>query len=47
VAAIQTVRSEKEAGTALGTQPAAGTAAEPGTPVLLVTSGGPSGQAAD
>lgn len=47
VAAIQTVRSEEEAGTALGTQPAAGTAAEPGTPVLLVTSGGPSGKAAD
>lgn len=41
VAAIQTVKSEEEAGTALRTQPAAGTAAEPGTPVFLVTSSGP------
>jgi beta-lactam-binding protein with PASTA domain len=47
VAAIQTVKSEVEAGTTLKTQPAAGTSAEPGTPVFLVTSGGPSGQAGD
>jgi excisionase family DNA binding protein len=47
VAAIQTVKSEVEAGTTLRTKPAAGTAAESGTPVFLVTSGGPSGQAAD
>jgi excisionase family DNA binding protein len=47
VAAIQTVKSEVEAGTTLRTQPAAGTSAEPGTPVFLVTSGGPSGQAGD
>ena len=43
VAAIQTVESEKEAGTAVGTEPSVGTAAEPGTPVLLKMSGGPTG----
>jgi excisionase family DNA binding protein len=44
VAAIQTVESEEEAGTVLRTQPAVGTAAEPGSPVFLVMSGGPAGQ---
>jgi excisionase family DNA binding protein len=44
VAAIQTVESEEEAGTVLETQPAVGTAAEPGTPVFLVVSGGPTGR---
>lgn len=43
VAAIQTVKSQEEAGATLRTQPAAGTAAEPGTPVFLVMSGGPTG----
>lgn len=43
VAAIQTDESEKEAGTAVGTEPSVGTAAEPGTPVLLKMSGGPTG----
>jgi excisionase family DNA binding protein len=44
VAAIQTVKSEEEAGTVLRTQPEVGTAAEPETPVFLVMSGGPTGQ---
>jgi excisionase family DNA binding protein len=44
VAAIQTVNSEEEAGTVLRTQPAVGTKAEPGTPVFLVMSGGPTGR---
>jgi excisionase family DNA binding protein len=43
VAAMRTVKSEERAGTTLRTQPAAGSAAEPGTPVFLVMSGGPSG----
>ncbi len=43
VAAIRTVQSEAEAGTAVGTEPSVRTA-EPGTPVVLVMSGGPSGR---
>ena len=43
VAAIQAVESEKKAGTAVGTEPSVGTAAEPGTPVVLRMSGGPTG----
>jgi excisionase family DNA binding protein len=43
VAAVQTVKSEEEAGTTVATEPAAGSAAEPGTPVVLVMSGGPTG----
>ena len=41
VAAIRTEAGPEEAGTATGTDPAPGTAAEPGTPVTLVMSGGP------
>ncbi len=40
VAAIKTVKSRKEAGTVMRTRPSA---AEPGEPVVLVTSGGPTG----
>jgi excisionase family DNA binding protein len=43
VAAVQTVESEEEDGTAVGTEPSVGTAAEPGTPVVLRMSGGPAG----
>lgn len=43
VAAIRTEAGPEEAGTATGTDPAAGTAAEPGSPVTLVMSGGPGG----
>lgn len=42
VAAIQTVKSDEEAGTALRVEPA-GSAVEPGALVVLVMSGGPSG----
>ncbi|HEX2183290.1 MAG TPA: PASTA domain-containing protein [Rubrobacteraceae bacterium] len=44
VAAIQVVKSDEEAGTVLRTQPAAGTAAEPGSPVFLIMSSGPTGR---
>jgi hypothetical protein len=40
VAAIKTVKSRKEAGTVMRTKPSA---VEPGGPVVLVTSGGPTG----
>ena len=46
VATIQTVKSEVEAGTTLRTKPA-GNGGGVGNPGVLVTSGGPSGQAAD
>jgi excisionase family DNA binding protein len=45
VAAIQTVKSDEEAGTALRVEPA-GSAVEPGAPVVLVMSGGPTGREA-
>ncbi len=43
VAAIRTEASPEEAGTVTGTDPPAGTAAEPGAPVTIVVSGGPGG----
>jgi excisionase family DNA binding protein len=43
VAAIKTVTSEEEAGTTTRTVPAAGSAVGPGTPVVLIMSGGPTG----
>jgi serine/threonine-protein kinase len=44
VAAIRTVKSDEEAGTAVRIEPAAGSSVEPGTPVVLVMSGGPTGK---
>jgi excisionase family DNA binding protein len=44
VAAIRTVKSDEEAGTALRVEPAAGSAVEPGASVVLVMSGGPTGR---
>jgi len=44
VAAIRTVKSEEEAGTAVGTEPSVSTAARPGSQVVLRMSGGPSGK---
>ncbi len=41
VAAIKTEASPEEAGTTTGTEPSAGSTAEPGTPVTLIRSGGP------
>ena len=41
VTAIKTEASPVEAGTATGTEPSAGSAAEPGAPVTLIKSGGP------
>jgi beta-lactam-binding protein with PASTA domain len=46
VAAIQTVKSEEEAETAVGTEPSVGTPVGPGSPVVLRMSGGPSGKEA-
>jgi len=43
VAAIKTVTSQKEAGTTTRTVPSAGSAVGPGTPVVLIVSGGPAG----
>ena len=43
LAAIRTEPGSQEAGTATGTDPEMGTAAEPGTPVTLIVSGGPGG----
>jgi excisionase family DNA binding protein len=43
LAAIRTEADPEEAGKATGTDPEMGTAAEPGTPVTLVVSGGPDG----
>jgi hypothetical protein len=43
VAAIKSVTSRKEAGTVMRTKPSAGSAVKPGTPVILIMSGGPSG----
>ena len=43
VAAIRTQAGPEEAGTATGTDPEVGTAAEPGTPVTLIMSGGSGG----
>ena len=43
IAAVQTVKSREEPGTTVRTEPKAGSAAEPGSPVVLVMSGGPSG----
>jgi len=43
VAAIRTVESKKKAGTAVGTEPSVGAAAESETPVVLRISGGPTG----
>jgi PASTA domain len=41
VTAIKTEASPEEAGTTTGTEPAAGSPAEPGAPVTLIKSGGP------
>jgi excisionase family DNA binding protein len=43
VAAIKAVKSQKDVGTVMRTKPSAGSAVKPGTPVVLVMSGGPSG----
>jgi hypothetical protein len=43
VAAIKSVESQKDAGTVMRTKPSAGSAVEPGTPVVLIMSGGPTG----
>ncbi len=43
VAAIKSVTSRKEAGTVMRTRPSAGSAVKPGTQVILVMSGGPTG----
>jgi hypothetical protein len=43
VGAVKTVASQEEAGTVTRTEPTAGTTVEPGTPVVLVLSGGPTG----
>jgi hypothetical protein len=43
VSAIKVAKSQKEAGTVTRTKPSAGSAVEPGTPVVLVMSGGPTG----
>ncbi|MGH3106071.1 MAG: PASTA domain-containing protein, partial [Rubrobacteraceae bacterium] len=44
VAAIRTVKSDEEAGTALRVEPVAGSAVEPGASVVLVMSGGSTGR---
>ena len=41
VAAIRTEASPEKAGTATGTEPSAGSTAEPGAPVTIIKSGGP------
>ena len=41
VTATKTEASLEEAGTAMGTEPSAGSAADPGSPVTLIVSGGP------
>ena len=43
VAAIKTVTSQEEIGTTTRTVPSAGSAVGPGTPVVLIVSGGPAG----
>jgi hypothetical protein len=43
VAVIKSVESQKDAGTVMRTKPSAGSAVEPGTPVVLIMSGGPTG----
>ena len=43
VGAVRLVKSQRGAGTVMGTKPPAGAAVGPGTPVVLVTSGGPTG----
>jgi excisionase family DNA binding protein len=43
VAAIKSVESQKVAGTVMRTKPSAGSGVEPGTPVVLIMSGGPTG----
>jgi len=43
VVAIKSVESQKDAGTVMRTRPSAGSAVEPGTPVVLIMSGGPTG----
>jgi excisionase family DNA binding protein len=43
VAAIKTVTSQEEGGTTTRTVPSAGSAVGPGTPVVLIVSGGPAG----
>jgi hypothetical protein len=43
VGAVKTVASQEAAGTIMRTEPTAGTTVEPGTPVVLVMSGGPTG----
>ncbi|MDQ4127395.1 MAG: PASTA domain-containing protein, partial [Actinomycetota bacterium] len=43
VSAVRIVKSHREAGTVMRTRPSAGSAAGPETPVVLVTSGGPTG----
>ena len=45
MAAIKTVKSDEEAGSALRIEPAEGNAElQPGDPVVLVISGGPTGK---
>ena len=43
VAAIKTIASRERAGAVMGTEPAAGSAVEPETPIVVVMSGGPTG----
>jgi hypothetical protein len=43
VGAVRIVKSERAAGTVMRTRPSAGSAVGPETPVVLVTSGGPTG----
>ena len=43
VASIKTVASRRGAGAVMGTEPAAGSAVEPETPIVVVMSGGPTG----
>ncbi len=43
VAATKSVASQRETGTVTRTKPPAGSAVEPGTPVVLIMSGGPTG----
>jgi hypothetical protein len=43
IAAIETIASRKSAGLVVGTEPAARSVVEPGTPIVVVISGGPTG----
>ena len=44
VSAIRTVKSDEEAGTVVRVEPAGESEVEPGAPVVLVMSGGPTGR---